>query len=73
MDKPIRTLGASLRKWRTRSHLSLREAAEAAEVDHTTLLRLEGGCDVRLSALMRLCRAHNLRLSESMESVESRT
>jgi hypothetical protein len=50
--------------------MSLREYAEAAGIDHTQLLRLEDGHDIRASAFIALARAHGFPIPEEKKPVE---
>lgn len=49
-------LGALLREKRSREHLSIRQAAEAAGVSFSTLSRIESGSQPDLATFLRLCR-----------------
>lgn len=54
MDRPNIKLGRLIQGYRKALKLSLREFGERAGVDHTTLLRLEHGQDVRASAFFKI-------------------
>jgi transcriptional regulator with XRE-family HTH domain len=49
----IKAIGEKIRAKRKQRGLSLRKFAVLAGVDHTTLLRLERGEDVKASAFLR--------------------
>lgn len=53
MREPNAEIGALIQKARTDRKLSLRAFASLADVDHTTLMRLERGEDVKLSVFVK--------------------
>ncbi len=58
---PNRALGKLVRANRLTKNLSIRQYAQDAGIrDHTLVLRLECGHDVRLSAYLKLAKAHGL-------------
>jgi transcriptional regulator with XRE-family HTH domain len=52
----IKAIGQKIRAVRVARKLSLRKFAALAGVDHTTLLRLENGEDVKMSVFLRVGR-----------------
>ncbi len=65
---PNKQLGKLIRAHRQKLGLGLRTFASQAGTDYTTLLRLERGSDVRLSAFLKLARTHGFPFPPDMMS-----
>lgn len=64
---PHKALGKIVQEDRDKKHMSIRDYAHSAGIkDHTLVLRLESGQDVRLSAYLKLAKKHGLPL-EALE------
>lgn len=65
---PHKALGKLVQADRQKKFMSIRDYAHSAGIkDHTLVLRLEDGQDVRLSAYLKLAKKHGL----PMEAVET--
>ena len=56
-------MGLRIARQRRRLGLSLREAAEACEVDHTTLFRCERGMEPRRPTFLKILKGLNMELT----------
>lgn len=61
--RPNVSLGKTVYRHRQKLGLGLREFAAKAKVDHTMVLRLERGGDIRLSSFVALVKKHQIPVS----------